>query len=221
MGMSVVVFISVAGQDLSLTAPLMLSVTISLCLNNLCLRRGFDEEQIIRKAIPFLPPEPPKSLSRVPARDLCDLLPHAVVLPERAPTQMVQRALDEPEISNFPIVRDGNYCVGFTTRARLESAMESRALQPGSPSLNNGTLAMYRVADPVPYKILDGAMTRDFYLLFSKGGAEVVCVASESGEFRGMITRKNLINIVREHEEADFDGEDDSVDDLMDAEDVG
>eukprot|EP00928_Gymnodinium_smaydae_P032713 TRINITY_DN23620_c0_g1_i1.p1 TRINITY_DN23620_c0_g1~~TRINITY_DN23620_c0_g1_i1.p1 ORF type:complete len:696 (+),score=164.52 TRINITY_DN23620_c0_g1_i1:195-2282(+) len=217
ISMSVVVFISVAGQDLSLTTPLMMSVAISLCLNNLCLRRGFDEEQILRKAIPFIPPEAPHSLARVRAKDLCDLLPTKAVLPPAAPVAMVQRALEEGEVSHFPIVRGGTTCVGFTTRARLEQAMEARANRPGSPS-SSANLALLRVADPVPYKILENAITRDFYLLFSKGGAEVVCVASECGEFRGMITRKNMVKTVREHEEAE-DNEDDDSEDGMDTED--
>jgi len=72
----VVFFIVAAANDLDLIPPLMLSVVISLLLNRLINDKGFDEEQILRKGIPFLPAEPPGAMEEVTAAELCD--PHSV-----------------------------------------------------------------------------------------------------------------------------------------------
>ena len=64
MAVAVVVFITGAANDLGLIPPLMLAVTLSLMINKRINERGFDEEQILRKAIPFLPaPRPVKGSS--------------------------------------------------------------------------------------------------------------------------------------------------------------
>lgn len=196
ISLAVVVFIVEAGNDLSLTTPLMMSVTISLLLNRLFLKSGFDEEQILRKNIPFLPPEPPPGLSRVPALELCDLLPATAVLPPDAPVAAVRRALEQLEVSSFPVVRGSGVCLGFVTRARLEAALG--ACSGTSPG---GVLAVKRLMDSVPYMILEDAVVPLFYALFAKAGASVVCVVSVEGEFRGMITRNSVIAATRRPEE--------------------
>merc|ERR1719401_2205866 len=137
MAVAVVVFITGCANDPNLIPPLMLSITVSLGLNTLCNERAFDEEQILRKNIPFLPPEPPLMMDRAVAIDLCDNLPECATLPVEAPLHKVRDALQQLEISDFPVVRDGSICVGFTTRARLEAAMaamEAGALE--GPRLN-------------------------------------------------------------------------------------
>lgn len=228
ISLSVVVFIVGAGGDFSLTPPLMMSVAISLTLNNWFLRRGFDEEQIYRKEVPFIPPEPPHALHRVRARSLCDLLPISAVLPPSAPLVTVRRALDEPGVLHFPVLRGGSTCLGFTTRSRLEAALRARACldeddQEDDVGLldrqglckssrlergNGDDLPIARFVDHLAYTVLEGAFAHQIYSLFSKAGAEVLCVTSEAGEFRGMISRGHMVKLVREMELAP-DGADD------------
>mmetsp|Transcript_50894 Transcript_50894/g.142423 ORF Transcript_50894/g.142423 Transcript_50894/m.142423 type:complete len:752 (+) Transcript_50894:112-2367(+) len=133
MTLAVVVFITGCANDFELIPPLMLSVTVSLLLNKACNERGFDEEQILRKGIPFLNPEPPLILDSCIASDLVDALPEHAVLPPDATVQEVRRALQSAELMDFPVVRDGpmglNTCIGFTTRGRLEAALQARQKQ--------------------------------------------------------------------------------------------
>jgi len=217
ISMAVVVFIVEAGCDLSLGPPLMLSITISLILNQVFLHRGFDEEQIARKSIPFLPAEPPVGMEHQLARDILDFLPTAAILPVEASPMAVQNALDQEEILHFPVLRDGKTCVGFTTRARLEAVMnpiiteehlealasQNTQLSVEFPGLhtNRKELSIGAVADTVPYMILEDAPILRFYGLFAKCGAAVACVVTDTGEFRGMISRTALIGAARRAEE--------------------
>merc|ERR1719436_2023521 len=84
MAVAVVVFITGCVNDPNLIPPLMLSITISLLLNQSFSERGFDEEQILRKNIPFLNPEPPLVLDSCIAVDLLDKLPQEGVLSSEA-----------------------------------------------------------------------------------------------------------------------------------------
>lgn len=138
IAMGVVVFVIEAANDLSLTMPLMLSVAVSLLLNRLCSRAGFDEEQIRRKGIPFLPAEPPQRLARARAADLCDRLPQEAVLAPEAPPSALRRALEQRGVATFPVVRDRRTCVGFTTRARLEAALRWSDRAPGRSAPGGG-----------------------------------------------------------------------------------
>jgi len=203
ISLAVVVFIVEAGNDLSLTTPLMMSVTISLILNRLFLKSGFDEQQILRKKIPFLPPHPPPGLARVAAADLCDLLPAAAVLAPDATVAAVRTALEQLEVSSFPVVHGARVCVGFVTRARLESALRAR-----SGEGSGGVVAVARLMDPVPYMIPEGALVPLFYALFAKAGASVVCVVSADGEFGGVITRNAVIAATRRFEDEASSSED-------------
>lgn len=202
ISLAVVVFIVEAGNDLSLTTPLMLSVTISLILNRLFLKSGFDEEQIARKKIPFLPPEPSDGLSRVMAVELCDLLPASAVLGFDATVTTVQNALEHDDVSHFPVVRNKGVCAGFVTRTRLEAAMKA-----SSGSSPHWHVAVRRLMDVLPYMVPEDAPLQLFYSLFAKAGANVVCVVSDSGEFRGMITRNAVIAATRKSEEELFSSE--------------
>jgi len=234
ISMGVVVFIVEAANDLSLTPPLMLSVTISLLLNRMFLKNGFDEEQILRKNIPFLPLELPLRMERKIAAELCDALPPEALLPPEAPLWAVHRALEQKDVMDFPIlnaVDAKKICVGFTTRDRLEAALNSsekksrsRAMtEPTGASggnqrqmrralthqdaeagvLDRARLPVARLADPVPYMILEDTPASLFYALFTKARASVACVVSDSGEFRGVISRLGLIGAVRRIEEAE------------------
>jgi len=195
ISMAVVVFIVEAGNDLSLTLPLMMSVTISLLLNRVFLKSGFDEEQITRKKIPFLPPQTPPGLSGLVAADLCDLLPPAAVLPPDPAVATVRQALEEHGGLEFPVVRE-EVCVGFTTRARLESALSVR-----TGGQQDEVLPVTRLVDPVPFMIPEKAPVPLIYPLFAKAGAGVVFVVSAEGSFRGMITRGAVIEATRQLEQ--------------------
>jgi len=125
MAVAVVVFITGAANDLNLVPPLMLAVTIALLLNKLINERGFDEEQILRKAIPFLGPDPPHLMDRIVALDLRDDLPQEAVLPPEAEYHVIKLALEQKKVNCFPVIKEGNICIGFATRVRLEAALQA------------------------------------------------------------------------------------------------
>lgn len=134
MSLAVVIFITGCANDFELIPPLMVSVTIALLLNQSINHRGFDEEQIVRKSIPFLNPEPPYCLDNVIASDLVDTLTADAVIKPTATVDAVKRALaSNKDALDFPVVRDGKICIGFTTRARLEAALQARTGSHGSP----------------------------------------------------------------------------------------
>lgn len=137
MAVAVVVFITGCANDPNLIPPLMLSVTISLALNQLFNERGFDEEQILRKQIPFLMAEPPRAMEKRLAADLRDHLPEQASLPPEATLKQVQEALSQEEVHDFPVLGKGKFCIGFTTRARLEAAVQAMQESPhsGEPAL--------------------------------------------------------------------------------------
>lgn len=137
MAVAVVVFITGCCNDLNLIPPLMLSITVALLLNQLINERGFDEEQILRKNIPFLPPEPPKRMDRKIASELLDELPKEAILKPDEPLEVVKEALRKTKVSDFPVVRDGKICEGFTTRARLEAAVNSREMDTFATTLTS------------------------------------------------------------------------------------
>jgi len=237
MAVAVVVFITGCANDPNLIPPLMLSITVSLALNQYFNERGFDEEQILRKNIPFLHPEPPRAMDRAVAADVTDKLPERAVLPPEAPLRLVRDALGQSEVSDFPVLRDGRVCIGFTTRARLEAAMGSmeagahlwealdegdgdeplgrtysasmgrqsslHSLPGGAPTL----LPVARLAERSPYTILEDMPASRLYALFSKAGVRAACVVSETGEFRGMISRAGLISATRRAQEQESEGQ--------------
>eukprot|EP00440_Ansanella_granifera_P066370 gb/GFBE01071986.1/.p1 GENE.gb/GFBE01071986.1/~~gb/GFBE01071986.1/.p1 ORF type:complete len:768 (+),score=135.51 gb/GFBE01071986.1/:1-2304(+) len=253
MAVAVVVFITGAANDLNLVPPLMLAVTVSLLLNKMINERGFDEEQILRKAIPFLGPEPPRLMDRIVALDLRDELPPEAVLSPEAEFRTITVALEQSKVEFFPVVKEGNICIGFTTRARLQAAMDSWEAtglisrsdlteRPGTQlrvpsvtdegteqmgklisatvaresSFSGSVLPVFRLAERSPYTILEDMPGPRLYALFAKAGAKIACVVTEKGEFKGMISRKGLVDAVRRCEEAhDANGafDDDTLDD--------
>lgn len=149
MAVAVVVFITGCANDLNLIPPLMLSITVSLLLNQLINERGFDEEQILRKNIPFLPPEPPRQMDRKIASDLGDSQYEQAVLPPEASLQKVRQVLGQTDVSHFPVVRDDKVCIGFTTRARLEAALRSREDDDEYCALTEEIPPLVRIMDAV------------------------------------------------------------------------
>eukprot|EP00928_Gymnodinium_smaydae_P053641 TRINITY_DN37589_c0_g1_i1.p1 TRINITY_DN37589_c0_g1~~TRINITY_DN37589_c0_g1_i1.p1 ORF type:complete len:766 (-),score=115.44 TRINITY_DN37589_c0_g1_i1:14-2311(-) len=130
MSLAVVIFITGCASDFDLILPLMVSVAVSLVLNTALSERGFDEEQILRKRIPFLSAEAPRSLDGCVASDLLDEIPDAALLPPEASVEAVKAALAVSELRDFPVVRESDgstdlTCIGFTTRARLNAALDA------------------------------------------------------------------------------------------------
>ncbi|CAE8629951.1 unnamed protein product, partial [Polarella glacialis] len=135
-------------------------------------------------------------------------------------------------VQDFPVIKEGNICIGFTTRARLQAALKSweasgilcegdvgnktQILGLGNEemtqiisgiigresSFSGSMLPVLRLAERSPYTVLEGMPGPRIYNLFAKAGAKSAAVVSEKGEFRGMISRNGLIEVVRRLEEA-------------------
>jgi len=134
MSLAVVIFIAGCANDFELMPPLMVSVTVALLLNKAINERGFDEEQIIKKNIPFLLPEQPRVLDDTIAMDLLDNLTREATLGPTATVEAIKQALAlNKDFSDFPVVRDG-ICIGYTTRERMEEAFRARAQSSSSGS---------------------------------------------------------------------------------------
>mmetsp|Transcript_1153 Transcript_1153/g.2555 ORF Transcript_1153/g.2555 Transcript_1153/m.2555 type:complete len:745 (-) Transcript_1153:54-2288(-) len=124
MNMAVVVFVATAANDFNLVPPLMLSVVVSLSFARFFLDRGYDEEQLVRRKVSFLEPEPPHKMENMEASQLCDPLPPEARLPEEATMAQVSRALST-DLASFPVLKTGQICVGFATRERLSTALDA------------------------------------------------------------------------------------------------
>lgn len=65
------------------------------------------------------------------------------------------------------------------------------------PSLNvtgEAIIPIYRLMDAVPHIILEDMPAPRFYSLYSCGAVQAACVISKRGEFRGILSRRNLIS---------------------------
>lgn len=243
MSVAVVIFICGCANDLNLVTPLMCTVAVSLFLNQLINKRGFDEEQIARKKIPFLPGELPHAMDSREAWQLVDHLSGNAILPPKASISLIKRALEEESILDFPVVRPGETgsgtCVGFTTRERLVAAVEAyeakiheeETLLPKRPPMqrtnsigderdqmatlmsravgaeaSGPVLPVHKLADCVPHLILERMTAPRFYGLFTQANLRTACVVSERGHFKGMISRRGLIEATRVAEEGGNDG---------------
>jgi len=238
MSLAVVWFVCIASNDFNIVPPLMLSVVVSLVLARICKDRGYDEEQVLRRQVPFLEPEPPAGMDRMLASQLCEDLPEDAKLQPESTVRAINLALQRRSMTDFPVIREGGVCIGFTTRERLEAALracaqresEGSRAEASSPVAEDdlrdceegeieclisddstnpvGTLPPHaallvgRLVDPVPYTILEEMPAPRLYALFARAGITTACVVSDSGIFRGMITRNGLIKATRDMGEA-------------------
>jgi len=214
MTFAVAVFITCTGNNFSMLPMLMLSVTVSLACNRLVAARGYDEEQVLRKKIPFLEPEMPSCMDGVCAEELCDDLPEKAVLSDKASVAAVRDALEDQSLAEFPVVAAisarVSRCVGFTPRDRLEAALRARAPRAGSAGFataeedleEDRSIDVARLANPLPFMIPRTAYAARFYALFGQAGVKTACVVDEDGAFYGMITRSGLIQATHALEEA-------------------
>lgn len=124
MTLAVVVLLVEAAHDLTLVAPLMMSVGIAhLVASHLC-EHAYDEFLILQKGVPFLEAEVPHTMDcmSVTARQVCKRPRAHALLPEVAQFSEIVEALNAaPDLSYFPVVSDG-MCVGVVTRTRLLAA---------------------------------------------------------------------------------------------------
>lgn len=173
MSMAVVLFIAECGNDWNLIPPLMLCVYVSLMLNRTFSKQGFDEAQMQRKNIPFLEAEPHKSLYGHTAADLCDDYPAGAYLPPIADPLTIKRFLGKHKtMTDIPIVQEDGICMGFTTRLRVECALEALQLdadlspRPRQPSQrsNDGPWRSWKT----PSKLLT---SRPLWRLRKTGGS--------------------------------------------------
>jgi len=240
MGITIVVILVEAAHDLSLVSPLMLSIFISHIVSTTINHHSYDEKLILRKGVPFLDAELPQEMDShsIVAADLCEVLPLEAMLPPEAPVRVVQLALEQCQVLDFPVIQDG-MCIGLTTRTRLEAAMRAcgahlskddasiRLLDDtedldqsedddelicylGSPigtptvasakigqdmgAVEEAMLAVYSFMDPAPHTLLEDMPVPRLYPLFAKTGTCVAVVVSRRGEFRGLLSRVNLIS---------------------------
>merc|ERR1719195_931978 len=187
MSMAVVLFIAECGDDWDLIPPLMLTVTVSLMLNRIFLKSGFDEEQMMRKHIPFLEPEPHEGLNEYIAKDFIDET--CTALPRRVSIEVLESLLQNRTAYEIPVLDNDSYCIGFTTQTRLRAAlktlntrrrnvqqvphadgsMNTSLVDSGSDS-SPGEVCLEQLVDRSPYKVDEDMPAQRVYELFAKAG---------------------------------------------------
>lgn len=133
MSLAVVWFVSSASSDFNIVPPLMLSVAVSYTLAQYLKEKGYDEEQILRRNVPFLEADPPPLFDSMNAQDLAKASVHYVpahlrLEPEMAAVEVDNILKSHPDVLDFPVVRKdpghhGGVCIGFTSRDRLQNAV--------------------------------------------------------------------------------------------------
>merc|ERR1712151_1419522 len=117
----------------------MLVVYTSLFLNRIFLKSGYDEEQMLRKGIPFLEPEPHTTLYGHVASELLDCVPVTASLPPETTVKIVKSFFERFDVLDIPIVQDDGICIGFADRVDLQSALSAIAHRTSTTEASNGT----------------------------------------------------------------------------------
>lgn len=219
MTLAIAALLVEASKDLSLIPMLMLSISVSHLVSTNISHHGYDEVLIHKKSVPYLEAELPHELEQGQlAIDLMDEYPDEAVLPAEAPIEIIEQAL-AADVDIFPVVDQEGICLGTVTRPRLEAAVQAhkpseRQSQVDDavdkdvevavvikqlarrPSLtNNGVkIPVHRLMDNCPFTILEDMPAPRFYSMFALGSVEHAAVISKRGEFRGVMTRRNLIS---------------------------
>lgn len=215
MTLAITALLVEAARDLSLIPMLMLSISVSHLVSTCISHHGYDEVLIMKKGVPYLEAELPHELEHgQTAIDLMDEYPDEVLLPVEAPIDVVETALAISDaIEVFPVLGDDGICLGTVLRSRLEVAIQChRAPEMGAvqnvemtgaiqklvrtPSMttNGVRIPVHRLMDRCPHTILEDMPVTRFYNMFSLGSVEYAIVVSKHGEFRGVMTRRNLIS---------------------------
>jgi len=221
MTLAITALLVEASKDLSLIPMLMLSISISHLVSTNISHHGYDEVLIHKKGVPFLEAELPHELEQGQlAIDLMDEYPDEAILPAEAPLEIVEQAL-AADVDVFPVVDQEGICLGTVSRSRLAAAVhahkpaDTKQVQVDDavdkdvevavvitqlarrPSLtNNGVkIPAHRLMDSCPFTILEDMPAPRFYSMFALGSVEHAAVISQRGEFRGVMTRRNLISV--------------------------
>lgn len=223
MTLAITALLVEAARDLSLIPMMMLSISVAHVVSTRISHHGYDEVLIHKKGVPFLDAELPHEMEHGQcAVDLMEEYPDEVLLPQVACLQIVQDAL-EHDIEVFPVVDEEGVCLGTVSRSRLEAGV---IVQKGLPADGSGVdtatkemaasigkfvrtksmtdngvkIPVGRLMDRCPHTILEDMPVPRFYQLFALGGITNAAVVSKHGEFRGVISRRNLISAAgRQH----------------------
>jgi len=202
---------------LSLIPMMMLSISVAHVVSTRVSHHGYDEVLIHKKGVPFLEADLPHEMEHGQcAVDLMEEYPDEVLLPQVASLQIVQDAL-EHDIEVFPVVDEEGVCLGTVSRARLEAgvlvqkglptdgtemdtatkemaASINKFVRTKSMCENGAKIPVARLMDRCPHTILEDMPVPRFYQMFSLGSITHAAVVSKHGEFRGLVTRRNLIS---------------------------
>lgn len=215
MTLAITALLVEASKDLSLIPIMMLSISVSHIVSTSISHHGYDEVLIHKKGVPYLEAELPHDLDdgRL-AVDMMDEYPDEAILSEKPSLDDVQAALALHDIDVFPVVDDDGVCVGTVIRLRLEAAVQAHqtspelskptdgkaaviatlARRPSNIDVNGVTVPVHRIMDRCPHAILEDMPVSRFYAQFSLGSCDHAAVISRHGEFRGVVTRRNLIS---------------------------
>eukprot|EP00928_Gymnodinium_smaydae_P025154 TRINITY_DN20126_c0_g1_i1.p1 TRINITY_DN20126_c0_g1~~TRINITY_DN20126_c0_g1_i1.p1 ORF type:complete len:734 (-),score=66.16 TRINITY_DN20126_c0_g1_i1:100-2250(-) len=218
VSLAVVLFIAECGNDWNLIPPLMMTVSVSYILNHSYLGRGYDDEQIRRKHLPFLESIPHGGLYGKVAKIFID--ESRLSIPPTVPLERVEGLLsDNGDVYDIPVVGANNFCVGFMSPARLKAALAHVRTHRRNPELEvhinaglgliehrssqaeSSDLCLDQLMDRSPFKIEEEMPAPRVVQLFAKMGLNTACVVSSRGEYRGVITRANVSRVVCELQE--------------------
>jgi len=218
MTLAIVALLVEATKDLSLIPILMLSISVSHLVSTSISHHGYDEVLIHKKGVPYLESELPRDMEDGKlAIDLMDEYADETILSEKPTLETVQVALKMEEVEVFPVVDEYGVCIGTVPRARLEAAVLAHqhadgksdvplqsqaetevigqlARRPSNIDVNGVTIPVHRIMDRCPHTLLEDMPVARFYSQFSLGSVNHAVVISSHGEFRGVMTRRNLIS---------------------------
>jgi len=213
MTLAITALLVEAARDLSLIPMLMLAISISHVVSTSISHHGYDEVLIMKKGVPYLEAELPHELEHgQTAIDLMDEYDDDAILPFEGGMETVEQALAH-DVDVFPVVDDEGVCLGTVERLRLQAAVNahkpvatcqksetevSAVIQQMArrPSLTRDgiRIPIHRLMDRCPHTILEDMPVPRFYSMFSLGSVQYAAVVSKQGEFRGVLTRRNLIS---------------------------
>jgi len=219
MTLAIVALLVEATKDLSLIPILMLSISVSHVVSASISHNGYDEVLLLKKGVPYLERELPHEMEDGKlAIDLMDEFDDESILSEKPTLEVAQAALKSDD-DMYPVVDEEGVCIGTVLRVRLEAAVaahgnsgakkDSENVPPenkaelaviaelarrDSNQQGGVTIPVYRIMDRSPHTILEDMPVSRFYSHFSLGSIDHAVIVSNRGEFRGMVTRRNLIS---------------------------
>eukprot|EP00427_Karlodinium_veneficum_P010474 CAMPEP_0169079436 /NCGR_PEP_ID=MMETSP1015-20121227/9944_1 /TAXON_ID=342587 /ORGANISM="Karlodinium micrum, Strain CCMP2283" /LENGTH=274 /DNA_ID=CAMNT_0009139093 /DNA_START=277 /DNA_END=1101 /DNA_ORIENTATION=- len=223
MSLAVIVFIVAACSDVTVSPVLMIAVSVSLLINQWLGVPGFDEFNIEKKKIPYLESVLAPRHTAKTALEFChqDELPLAARLPMVAGIDLIAKALKE-DLSDFPVLDQNQRCIGFTTRKRLEAALQFVREPQVSSNLHDAedqivrslmgdsfepvavhtdaSIPLGRLIDVDPYMVFPSTPASVMYDLFAGAKARNIAVIDRDGKFVGMVNRTKLIFDCRKEE---------------------